>query len=179
MIAPSTRWLVKLLMFAVACVSAAAVLAIAILLIGFRIAETDSYKSSHFTSYLPDKIDVDRLAKHGGQSGLADGCGAAIFDLSGATVSAIERQAGGFFSGATQARAHQAIYSEWRAAPIPADVLEDYRVWDALACAGFDDRLQRTISSAILTSGSYFATKHQALLLVAPRQKIAIFLYFG
>jgi hypothetical protein len=132
-----------------------------------------------YVSAIPSAIEVTWPVSMGEDSGFREGCGTAVFRLSGRTLVNIAQSRLHYFDGVTQARGHQDsyhTYKPWQETPIPA-TWQDHEGW--LLCPFMDDDLLRQIYQAAKEKGAYYTTKPEAELVVIPSLKIAVFSFFG
>jgi hypothetical protein len=109
-------------------------------------------------------------------------CSSAVYRLSDATAEALIRQGGAFFRRVAPPRNQNVRnpYSVWAETPVRAD-----RVFALGAVGGCGNGggslYDRQIEAALRAKGSYFALtgNKEGMILVAPRARLAVFLYFG
>jgi len=134
-----------------------------------------------FSDLIPAKIGITYAIHIGGESGLLEGCGAAIFRLSNATADAISREGLDFFNDAIyskKSKARRYNYSSWKETPVP-DSWTSEGNWPGLACSGAGRSLLSQILPAASKKGSYYSSKDEAEILVIPSFKLVVFSYFG
>ncbi|MCC5641545.1 hypothetical protein LC607_00945 [Nostoc sp. CHAB 5824] len=134
-----------------------------------------------FSDLIPAKIGITYAIHIGGESGLLEGCGAAIFRLSDVTADAISRKGLDFFNDAIYSRKSKArryTYSSWKETPVPNSWTSEVS-WPGLACSGASHSLLSKILLAASKKGSYYSSKDEAEILVIPSLKLVVFSYFG
>jgi hypothetical protein len=138
------------------------------------------FERSHFIDVLPAAIEPAGVVLISGQSGFREGCGVAVFRLSGATRSALKNSGLVALSEANQARGHADDYHHyepWQNTPVLAGEISEG--WPPLSCADADEELERRILLAMQSHGSFYTRKDEALLLVLPAEGLIVFGYFG
>lgn len=134
-----------------------------------------------YSGFIPAKIEITYAIHIGGESGLREGCGAAIFRLSDATADAISRKSLDFFNDAIYSRKSKDryyTYSSWKETPVPNSWTSE-GTWPGLGCSGASRSLLSQILPAASKKGSYYSSKHEAEILVIPSFKLVVFSYFG
>ncbi|MHC0065334.1 hypothetical protein ACWATR_20950 [Nostoc sp. UIC 10890] len=134
-----------------------------------------------FRDLIPAKIGITYAIHIGGESGLLEGCGAAIFRLSNATADAISREGLDFFNDAIYSRKSKErryTYSSWKETPVPNSWTSEVS-WPGLGCSGASRSLFSQILLAASKKGSYYSSKDEAEILVIPSFKLVVFSYFG
>lgn len=143
------------------------------------------WETRWYMGMVPAGIGLSGTVEIDGQSGLTEGCGAAVFRLSEATVTSLNARGIDALAGARQARAHDGAhhaYSEWRSTPHvqTGDGLTLADRWLAgMGCASLPKDLGAGIRQALKTRGAFYATTREAGLIVIPSLGVAVFSYFG
>ena len=138
------------------------------------------FERSHFIDVLPAAIEPAGVVLISGQSGFREGCGVAVFRLSGATRNALKSSGLAALSEANQARGHADDYHRyepWQSTPVLAGEISEG--WPPLSCADADADLERRILLAMQSPGAFYTRKREALLLVLPEEGLIVFGYFG
>ncbi|WP_137974791.1 hypothetical protein [Pseudomonas sp. F(2018)] len=138
------------------------------------------FERSHFIDALPAAIEPGGVVLISGESGFREGCGVAVFRLSGETRDALNNSGLAALGEARQARGYADDYyhfEAWQSTPVLAGEISEG--WPPLACADADEDLERRILLAMQSPGSFHARKHEALLLVLPAEGLIVFGYFG
>lgn len=154
------------------------------LLIGLLLCLYLAYKlceRQHMIAALPAQLEPASVLLIGGESGLREGCGAAVFRLSKATRRALQQDATGLLAQARQARGYDEqyySYGPWQATPVPDRYFSEGG-WLALSCAEPDHRLSRRIQLAMQRPGAFYSSKAEGLLLVLPAEGLLVFGYDG
>ena len=134
-----------------------------------------------YSGLIPAKIGIARAINISGQSGLREGCGAAIFRLTNATADDISRKGSDFFNDAIYSRKSKDpyyTYKPWKETPVPKSWTSE-GTWPGLSCSSVSSPLLSQIRRAALKKGSYSSTKHEAWIVVIPSLKLVVFSYFG
>jgi hypothetical protein len=135
---------------------------------------------SHFIDVLPAAIEPAGVVLISGQSGFREGCGVAVFRLSGETLDELNNSGLAALDEARQARGYADDYyhyEAWQSTPVLAGEISEG--WPPLACADADEDLERRILLAMQSPGSFYTRKGDALLLVLPAEGLIVFGYFG
>lgn len=138
------------------------------------------FERSHFIDVLPAAIEPAGVVLISGQTGFREGCGMAVFRLSGATRSALKSSGLAALGEARQGRAYSDYYhryGDWQSTPVPEGDISDG--WPQLSCADADEELERRILLAMQRPGAFYTRKSEALLLVLPAEGLIVFGYFG
>ena len=139
------------------------------------------YEYFWYSSLIPAKIGITYAVNISGQSGLREGCGAAIFGITNATTDAISRQGINFFNDAIYSRRSKDFrytYKPWKETPVPKTWTSE-GTWPGLGCSSVSGSLLRQILLAAAKKGSYYSTKDEAWIVVIPSLKLVVFSYFG
>ncbi len=134
-----------------------------------------------YSSRIPAKIGITYAIHISGETGFREGCGAAIFRLTNATVYAISRTGIDFFKDAIYSRRSKEryyTYESWKETPVPSTWTSE-GTWPVLACASVSRPLLSQILVAASKKGSYYSSKDEAEILVIPSLKLVVFSYFG
>ena len=138
------------------------------------------YERSHFIDVLPAAIEPAGAVLISGESGFREGCGVAVFRLSGEARDALKSLGLAALDEARQARGYADDYyhyEAWQSTPVLAGEISEG--WPPLACAAADEDLERRILLAMQSPGSFYTSKDEALLLVLPAEGLIVFGYFG
>jgi hypothetical protein len=163
-------------------------LGIAVLAISIALGVYAKYRIREVTSFMgliPASLEIQRTVIIDGKTGFIEGCGAAVFELSPATLRQIQLRGLAALKDAHQARdygdeLHR--YSQWKETPYieTGDGMSLVDRWLAgRSCAKFDLAVDRGIETALKSPGSYYATIHEAGLIVIPKLKLVVYSYFG
>lgn len=146
-----------------------------VLYLGFKVAERQSSIAA-----LPASIEPTGLVLIGGESGLREGCGVAVWRMSAAMRQRLASHGLAALAEARQARGHADEhyyrYEPWQPTPVPESTSQ---VALGLSCAGADDALTQRISRAEGRPGAFYSRKDEGLLLVIPAEGLIVFGYFG
>lgn len=142
------------------------------------------WESSWYHRRLPGEINVDGIVTMANEGVLREGCGAVVFRLTGAMTSILEQQG---IDALRQERAKygdsERRFGEWKATPLDKEIQHgttlDARSWSGLSCGGLSGEWIARIGAAGAASGSFYAITHEAIVLVAPRERIVVFVHFG
>ncbi|PTT82345.1 hypothetical protein DBR42_16915 [Pelomonas sp. HMWF004] len=155
------------------------------ILVAFALYRGCSEFQSHwYEGFLPQSVDVDAAVYVGDSSGFGEGCGVAIYRLSGAYRDKLRAAGLETLGDASQARRHpERRYSDWRETPYVEPRGEAMRnPWlsgMAQGCAQWSYEIERQVSQALRSPGSFYATTHEAGLIVIPSLGWVIFSHFG
>lgn len=144
-----------------------------------------SWEVAWYEGMIPASLEIERTVMIDGRTGFIEGCGIAVFQLSPTTVDRIRPAGLAGLETARQARDHSDelhTYSQWRETPY-AETGDGMTLVDrwlvGRTCAKIDPSLDRSIDTALKSPGSYYATIHEAGLIVIPSLGLAVFSYFG
>lgn len=138
------------------------------------------YERSHFIDVLPAAVEPAGVVLVGGESGFREGCGVAVFRLSGATRNTLKSSGLAALGEANQARGYADDYHRyepWQSTPVLVGEISEG--WPPLSCANADEELESRILLAMQSSGAFYTRKDEALLLVLPAEGLIVFGYFG
>lgn len=138
------------------------------------------FERAHFIDALPAAIEPAGVVLISGESGFREGCGVAVFRLSGDSRDALAANGLAALAGAQQARGYTDAYysyAAWQGTPVPEAYSSEG--WPPLSCAAASDELERRILLAMQRPGGFYTHKHEALLLVLPEEGLIVFGYFG
>jgi len=133
---------------------------------------------------LPQSVEVTRVLTSGYESDLREGCAIAIYSLSPSMVAGLEQKGIAYLGHDTQSRNGRTKtnpYSDWQKTPVPTDPYL-YAWHAAYGCGlGFDKTILPRIQEISQSPGGfYIKTKNnEGLILVLPKQKLAVYIYFG
>lgn len=152
------------------------------------------FETNHYRNALPIELKTKGLATTGSDVSLLsalfalqrEGCGGAIFNLTDEARHLIKTNGLAFFSNAKYGRGYPAedrlrhyyTYQPWQETPLPSAWTSE-GIWLGLNCMGLGRNMTQAIRSAAISSGSYYATKPEALLLVIPDLGLVVFTYYG
>lgn len=140
-----------------------------------------AFEYDWYSGFIPSKIGITYAIHIGGESHFREGCGAAIFRLTNVTADAIDRKGIIFFNDAIYSRKSKDpndTYKSWKETPVPSTWTSE-GTWPGLGCSGASSSLLSKIVLAASRKGSYYATKHEAEILVIPSLKLVVFSYYG
>ncbi|MDD0842130.1 hypothetical protein [Pseudomonas sp. Gutcm_11s] len=150
-----------------------------LLYLGYKMLERN-----HAIDALPAQLEVDGVVLVGGESGIREGCGVAVLQMSPGLRGRLRREGLTALQEARQARGYPDRdyyhYQPWQATPVPADEggsLSSISL--GLQCADADDELSERISRASQEEGSYYSEKEEGALLLLPSEGLIVFGYFG
>jgi hypothetical protein len=130
---------------------------------------------------LPEGIEPSSVVLLSGEIGGREGCGAAVFRLSGHTRKRLLQEGAMFLETARQARGYASTYysyEPWQGTPVPGGFTSEGG-WPSLWCAGVDARLARRIHGAMQAPGAFYSIKHEGLLLLIPDEGLIVSGYDG
>lgn len=139
------------------------------------------FERQHLIEVLPAQLEPASVLLIGGESGLREGCGAAVFRLSKQTRARVQQGGLTFLQMARQARGYTDDYHSfepWQATPLPASY-NDESGWLSLGCAGAGEDLQQRIYQAMQHPGAFYSSKREGMLLVIPAEGLLVFGYNG
>lgn len=150
------------------------------LCLGYKWSELNWYRS-----LIPVEVEIGDALLIEGESGLREGCGAAVFALTPGMLQRIKAYGLGAFGGppgreqgAGDAHASRA----WAETPYAetGDGMSQEDTWQVgLSCVETDPELARTIMQALRRPGSFVKKRHEAAVVVVPAAGIAALVYFG
>jgi hypothetical protein len=138
-----------------------------------------------YLSLIPADIQTAGALHIGSRTGFIEGCGLAVFRLAPETQEAILREGVQFLEHARQARGHVDAYHSydaWNATPIAGGLTERSEfaiLMMGMSCASLDESLIQQIEIAVNGLGSYYARKPEGGLLVAPKERLVVFAFWG
>ncbi|UUY09778.1 hypothetical protein LRS11_07020 [Pseudomonas sp. J452] len=146
-----------------------------VLYLGFKVAERQSAIAA-----LPTNIEPAGVVLIGGESGLREGCGVAVWRMSTAMRQRLASHGLAALTQARQARGHADEpyyrYAPWQPTPVGEGISP---VELGLQCADSDQALTRRIHQAMHSPGAFYSHKDEGLLLVIPAEGLIVFGYFG
>jgi hypothetical protein len=146
-----------------------------------------SCSSSWASQPLPDEIKVDSVIGSSDESGFREGCGAAVFRLSGDVAEKMKVQGLSYFPKYTAADPH----GGWRETPGEVDVRSNGQgakvtFYGLYAMGGCDNKSHpelhsREIVSALEKPGSYYRSggNLEEIIVVVPQERLVGHYYFG
>jgi len=143
------------------------------------------FEQRWYLSLIPADIQTAGTLRISSETGGIKGCGIAVFRLAPESQQAILREGLQFFEHARQARGHVDAYNSygvWSTTPIVGGLTErsEFAVLLlGMSCASLDESLVEQISTAVNSSGSYYAKKPEGGLLVAPAERLVVFAFWG
>lgn len=143
-----------------------------------------AHEIAWYRGMVPASLGVERALAIDVENRITEGCGVAVFQLSRGTVSRLTLNGLAELGLARQARDHhdgRHTYSQWRKTPfVETGSWVDDRWTYATNCATHMDRqLIDSIGTALHSPGSYYASIHEAGLLVVPSLGLVVFLLHG
>jgi hypothetical protein len=160
------------------------VLIVSLVLIPFGLSYAyEKWEQYHYVKAIPAELAANNSILIESSSGLLEGCGVAIYELSPKSRKDIE-QGGGltFLANARQGRGYPKdpfySYAAWRETPVPSSWFESTEL-AGFACVQNRVLLYRTIADALTSHGSYFTTTPGGTLIVSPQRQIIILVHFG
>ncbi|HSC83846.1 MAG TPA: hypothetical protein VLC30_09550 [Pseudomonas sp.] len=146
-----------------------------VLYLGFKFAERQLSIAA-----LPLSIEPSGVVLIGGESGLREGCGVAVFRMSGSFRQRLMTQGQATLELAQQGRGYiddpYYSYSPWLPTPVEKAAAE---VALGLGCSDADDVLARRIYRALESPGAFYSRKPEGMLLVVPQEGLIVFGHFG
>jgi len=110
-----------------------------------------------YSGLIPARIGISYAINISGQSGLREGCGAAIFRLTNVTADAISHKGSDFFNDAIYSRRSKAshyTYRAWKETPVP-NTWTSEGTWPGLGCSSVSRPLLSQILLAASKKASY------------------------
>jgi hypothetical protein len=158
---------------------------VGLIVLGGRVLETRFYRAA-----MPPEIELafDLATTASGMSLLEaatplrhEDCGGAIFGLSNRMAASLRdrgaladaRQGRGYTDTADPLFFHYS-YEPWQPTPLPPEWTSE-GMWSGLFCMNLDAGFGRSIVEAARTVGSFCATHRDAMLLIVPSLKIAVY----
>lgn len=144
-----------------------------------------AWERSWHEGQIPRALEIDEVVLIDGESGLREGCGAAVFRLSSRTLDKIRRLGAAAFEESRQARSSDKdyfTYSKWEETPyrMTGDGLTLTDRWlNGLGCAKLPPELGRRIHEALESKGSFFSTTQEGGLIIIPGENLAVLSYEG
>lgn len=160
------------------------VAAMALVLVALS-AAWGAFEYRWYASIIPAEIGISHSVEISGQSGIREGCGAAIFRMDEATAARIAREGMGFLAGARQSRGHDDAYhrfEEWKPTPVrrrPGASAGESALFAALGCSDADTGLRSDIRRSLEAPGSYYADGPEKVLLLVPDKRLIVLTYLG
>ena len=149
----------------------------------FRVWDTN-----HFKNLIPSEIEIGDTVLVDGESGGLEGCGVAIFQLGSSTLVSLRANGIHALDGANRSREKRFLsdeykeYSSWKETPYleTGDGMTLADRWlGGFVCANIDSDLSKRIHRALRSNKSYYATTHEAGLIVIPSLGLAVYSYYG
>ena len=135
---------------------------------------------SDFRDELPQGIETKALLARSSDGWFMSSCATAVYQLSDATAETLMARGQSFLREVAPPRNENSgnPYSGWAETPVRG---EGVPALHALGGCGGVDPYARQIEAALRVHGSYFALtrNREGMILVAPRARLAVFLYFG
>lgn len=141
---------------------------------------------------LPIAIETDAVLAANSGFGLTQGCQAAVYRLSDSTIDRLEQDGIDFLqSSVPRTKNPNNPYQEWRETPGMIDLAHNGQgardtVYGLYAMGGCSNRSDdafhsREISQALTNPGSFYTitANREGIMIVAPKQKLAAYFYFG
>ncbi|RZK03294.1 MAG: hypothetical protein EOO76_03195 [Novosphingobium sp.] len=142
---------------------------------------------------LPMTIETDAVLAADSTFGLLEGCQAAVYRLSDRAATRLEHERIGFLRDGPAPRTENSSnpYQEWRETPGTIDLARNGEgaretIFGLYAMGGCnngsgDDFHSREISQALTSPGSFYTVtaNREGIIIVAPKQKVAAYFYFG
>ena len=133
-----------------------------------------------FRTELPSEIEADELLVGSTDGWFMSSCTSAVYRLSDATAQTLIEKGGSFLRGVAPPPGQSPTnpYTGWAETPMAG---EGVYALNALNGCARDNPYARQIEAALRVQGSYFALtrNREGMMLVAPRARMAVFLYFG
>lgn len=146
-----------------------------VLYLGFKVVERQFSIAA-----LPASIEPAGVVLIGGESGLREGCGVAVWRMSAAMRQRLTSHGLDALAEARQARGHAGEvyyhFAPWQPTPLGESISA---VELGLQCADSDKALTRRILRAMHGPGAFYSHKDEGLLLVIPAEGLIVFGYFG
>ena len=149
----------------------------------FRVWDTN-----YFKNLIPSEIEISDTVLVDGESGGLEGCGVAIFRLDSTTLVSIRANGIHALDEAKRSRKKKFLsdaykeYSSWKETPYmeTGDGMTLADRWlGGFVCANIDSDLSNRIHRALSSTKSYYATTHEAGLIVIPSLGLAVYSYYG
>lgn len=139
----------------------------------------DRYQVRLYKEAIPAKLQLADLIYHDEQSDLREGCGEAVFRLSGESLASIKRQGLAYFNdanlGRDGARYHQ--YAAWQTLA-PQQPRQD-RLLRGAHCIDDPPAMWDDIQKAVAQGEGFFTTGHEQDLIVIPKLGVIVFSHNG
>jgi hypothetical protein len=142
----------------------------------FQTWETNFHKQK-----IPESLEVQHTVLV--STGFYRGCGLAIFGISSDSVRRVRASVRDGLTSATIPRGQsveEAPYSAWKETPFTTPIYKEVTSserWINGACAEVPSELNQKITQALVRSGSFYALRSHAELLVIPEMELVIFSY--
>jgi hypothetical protein len=146
------------------------------------------WNTNYFKNLIPSEIGISHTVFIDGKSGGLEGCGVAIFRMDSATLNNIRANGSHALDGAKLSRKKKFLkneyqgYTSWKETPYmeTGDGMTLADRWlGGFVCASIDSDLSKSIHNALRSAKSYYATTHEAGLIVIPRLGLVVYSYFG
>ncbi|UTA54501.1 hypothetical protein L3D22_01120 [Lysobacter soli] len=142
------------------------------------------YEYRWYSVIIPEPLGISYSIEIGGESGLREGCGAAIFRMDEATARKIIEQGPRYLARAMVSRGHHDSYHTffgWKKTPFVSGNAhgESTGLSPGLDCASIDRALQWKITDALRAPGAYYTHGPEMFLLVDPAARLIVLTYFG
>lgn len=136
-----------------------------------------------YLGIVPRPIGTTYPVYIGSQSGLREGCGAAIFRLDRSTTQRIEEEGLSFLNSAKQSRKwadEYRTFGDWKPTPHPGDVEDDQSIVTlGLSCSGAWSYITEPLEHAVRMPGAYYVFGPEKVLVVIPSERVAVLTWNG
>ncbi len=146
------------------------------------------WNANHFKNLIPSEIAIGDTVLVDGETGGLEGCGVAIFRVGSATLVSLRANGIHALDQASRSRKKRFLsdeykeYSPWKETPYleTGDGMTLADRWlGGFVCANIDSDLSKRIHQALRSNKSYYATAHEAGLIIIPSLGLAVYSYFG
>lgn len=147
-----------------------------------------AWNTKYFKNLIPAEIGISHTVFIDGETGGLEGCGVAIFQMDNATLNNLRANGSQALDRAKQSRKKKFLkdeyqrYTSWKETPYMETgngmTLAD-RWLGGFVCATIDSDLSKNIHNALRSAKTYYATTHEAGLIVIPRLGLVVYSYFG
>lgn len=147
-----------------------------------------AWNTKYFKNLIPAEIGISHTVFIDGETGGLEGCGVAIFQMDSATLKNLRANGSQALDRAKQSRKKKFLkdeyqrYTSWKETPYMETgngmTLAD-RWLGGFVCATIDSDLSKNIHNALRSAKTYYATTHEAGLIVIPRLGLVVYSYFG
>lgn len=145
-----------------------------------------SFQFYHHAQALPAKLEILYPVAAGEVADLREGCGVAVYRLSGKALDGIHEKGVAFFQTERHGRGYSLpndrhhsyyTYNPWQQSPVPGGWWDPEDYW--FHCADLSPPLMREIEAATRKSGAYYTSTYELRVMVIPTLGYVVFAFNG